>query len=298
TDEISNAFLKHLPPTKTQELLGLFNRSWKEGKLPPPWKTGLIIPISKPGKPPELPESYRPIALLQCTSKLMESMVGNRLNHIAETKKLLTESQHGFRFGRSAIDPIIDLEHEIRIGLATKQVTIAVFFDLKAAYDSVDHMHLLHTLAECGIGGRLLTWIQDFLTTRHICTLVEDFISEILEITQGVPQGSGLSTILFILLLRTLPKSLKPVRPREFAGDVSYSVSADSLEEAEQLMQDAIERFYEWTQAKGLQINTQKSKVMCFTRKQDKTPRLILNNEELEVVSTFKYLGFVLAPHT
>ena len=293
TDEVGNEFLKHLPLPKVQELLGLFNRSWKEGKLPPPWKTGLIIPINKPGKSTELPESYRPISLLQCTSKLMEALVGSRLTHIAETNNLIPESQHGFRFGRSAADIIIDLEHEIRSSIATSQVTIVVFFDLKAAYDSVDHMHLIHTLAKCGIGGKMLAWIQDFLTTRHICTQVEDFISDLLEITQGLPQGSGLSTILFILLLSTLPK-VEPVKSKEFADDVSYSITAKTLEDAEFLMQDAIERFDEWTKAKGLRINNQKTKVMCFTGKKDKTPRLMLNNEELDVVTTFRYLGFML----
>ena len=91
TDEINNSFLKNLPQTKTQELLvlGIYNRSWNSGKVPTTWKTGLIIPIAKPGKNPKLTESYRPITLLQCTSKLMENLVANRLNYIVESKNLL-----------------------------------------------------------------------------------------------------------------------------------------------------------------------------------------------------------------
>ena len=293
TDEISNNILLHLPHTKHQELLGMFNRSWREGILPTSWKTGMVIPIAKPGKNPRQPESYRPIALLQCTGKLMETMVGERLKFIAETENLLSNTQYGFRFRRSTIDPILELEHEIRTGLAKHEVTVVVFFDLKAAYDTVDHTHLLHTLAQCGIGGKMLTWLEDFLRNRKICTIIEDYISEMLEINQGVPQGSGLSTILFILLLSTLP-GVWPVRSKEFADDVSYSYTTKILDDAETYLQDAIDRFAEWASNKGLRINAAKTKVMYFTRQRVGAPRLTLEGEEIEVVPTFRYLGFIL----
>ena len=110
------------------------------------------------------------------------------------------------------MDPIIELEHEIRVSQSKSYTTIVVFFYLKAAYDTVDHTYLLHTLAECGIKGTLLSWIEDFLTERSICVSVEDAISEILKIYRGVPQGSCISSLLFIFLLSTLPKStIKPV---------------------------------------------------------------------------------------
>ena len=221
TDDICNEFIHKLPKTKRGELLGIYNRSWQTGKVPAEWKTGLIIPILKPGKNPETTDSYRPITLLQCIGKLMENMVAERLKYIAESEKLLPDTQHGFRCKRSTIDPVLGLEKEIRMGLVKKQVTVAVFFDLKAAFDSVDHTHLLYAMAEKGIHGCMLSWIEDFLSGRKICVQMEDIISESLTINKGVPQGSGISTLLFLFLLSTLP-NVEPVNSDEFADDVKY----------------------------------------------------------------------------
>ena len=298
TDEVCNLFLKNLPIPKVQELLGIFNRSWRTHIVPDQWKTGLIIPILKPGKKPDKPDSYRPITLLQCTSKLMESMVGERLSFLSETEGLLDECQHGFRARRSSIDPVLELEHEVRMGHAQRKVTLTVFFDLKAAYDSVDHIHLLRALAECGVSGRLLAWIKDFLAHRKICTIVEGTVSESSEIDQGVPQGSGLSTILFILLLKKLNHD-DGIRPKTYADDVTYSVTEDTLEEAERSLQRSINIFQEWTASVGLTISSAKTKVMSFSRKNHhRKPKLYLGTNEIEVVTTFRYLGFVLdSPH-
>jgi len=142
-----------------------------------------------------------------------------------------------------------------------------VFFYLKSAYDSVDHIHLLHALAEAGIGGRLLTWIEDLLKDRLICFSIEDIISELYEINRGILQGSGISTILFILLLRSLP-NVTPIRSKEFADDVAYSITDHNQDVAETQMQQAINKFSAWIREKSLKINIEKTKFMCFTIKQ------------------------------
>ena len=147
-DYVHNQFLLNLPQNKRQILLGIYNKLWKEGKVPDEWKIGLIIPILKPGKEAEIAKSYRPISLLSCLSKLFEKMVADRLTYLIETNNLLSPTQSGFRIRRSTIDPIIALEHEIRKTLVTKKTTIVVFFDLTSAFDSVDHIILLKTLVQ------------------------------------------------------------------------------------------------------------------------------------------------------
>ena len=292
TDEISNNFIIQLPNNRIQQLLGIYNRIWRAGKVPKAWKTGLIIPIPKPKKNLLLPESYRPITLLQCLSKLMENLISARINFLAEQQELLSNTQHGFRAGRSTLDPIVELEYEIRKGMVEGDVTVVVFFDLKAAFDSVDHTILLHTLAKLGLGGRLLTWIEDFIKDRYIRTIIEDNISNPLKITQGVPQGSGISGIAFILLLATISSlRLHPVKSKEFADDIILSITAKTIEEADLHMQIAIDMFEEWAKETGLTINTSKTKAMAFTNKGCPTPRLYLNNQEIEAVYKFKYLG-------
>ena len=202
-DYIHNQFLIHMPQNKRKQLLGIFNRIWRYGEVPDEWKIGLICPILKQNKDAQLVNSYRPISLLSCLSKLMEKMVHERLVYIVETNNYLRSSQYGFRIRKGCIDPIIALEHEVRCSLVNKGVTIIVFFDLKAAFDSVDHMILLKTLAQLNIGGEMLTWIISFLSNRKIQVLLENKYSNILNINCGVPQGSILSPILFIILLST-----------------------------------------------------------------------------------------------
>ena len=296
-DYVHNQFLKHLPYSKKIQLLGIFNKIWMSGEVPDEWKIGLIYPILKDGKDPQLVSSYRPITLLSCIGKLMEKMVHDRLVYIIETKKFLRDTQYGFRCRKGTIDPIISLEHQIRKGLVNKKVTIVVFFDLKAAFDTVDHMILLKTLAQLNIGGRMLTWIISYLSNRKIQVILENTYSNIFNINCGVPQGSILSPILFIILLSTLP-NIFPVVSNELADDIAFSVTADTLEEASRLMQVAVSQFAEWCEQTKLTINVQKTKCMCFTSKRRKTPTITLNGLNIEVVNSYKYLGMILdAPY-
>ena len=302
-DEIHNQFLLHLPRYFQQNLLGIFNKIWLTGNFPEDWKLALIIPILKENKNPLYPESYRPISLLSCISKVLEKMVNERLTYFLETNEKLRKTQFGFRIRKSTIDPIISIEHEIRKGLHKKHFTVLVFFDLKSAFDTVDHMYLLRTLAQIGIGGNMLTFIISFLTDRKIQVLLEDKLSEIYNINCGVPQGSILSPILFIILLSTLPINIIPVSSNELADDIAFSYTANTIESADMAMQDAINRFSTWCKELKLTINVQKTQCMCFTTKRDEnynpiTPQLTLDGVEIESVPTYKYLGVTLdAPY-
>ena len=120
------------------------------------------------------------------------------------------------------------------------------FFYLKGAFDTVNHIQLLKTLAEIGIKGKMLTWIISFLSNRKIQVILEDKLSSIYDINTGVPQGSIMSPMLFIILLCTLPNNLTPIIPEEFADDIAFAVTADTIEDAEEKMSDAIERFMDW----------------------------------------------------
>ncbi|CAL4061132.1 unnamed protein product [Meganyctiphanes norvegica] len=144
----------------------------------------------------------------------------------------------------------------------------------------------------------MLTWIISFLSNRQIQVILENKYSSKLNINCGVPQGSILSPILFIILLSTLPQGILPIVSNELADDIAFSVTAKTMERAEMLMQDAIERLEGWCNSVKLNINIQKTKVMCFTSKRLNTPSLKLNGEDIEVVKKFKYLGMMLdAPY-
>ena len=149
-------FLKNLPNHKMTELLSLINKSWRYSKIPDNWKSALIIPIHKVGKDPSDPKSYRPISLLSCVGKVAERLVNTRLQwHMEKTGKY-SPTQFGFRPGRSTEDPLVSLDHQIRSSLVNRKVTVAVFFDLKNAFDTINHNHILYILTKAGIRGNML----------------------------------------------------------------------------------------------------------------------------------------------
>lgn len=134
-DGIWYCMLKNLSDMGLENILELFNRVWREGKVPGEWKEAVIISIRKPGKDTSDPGNYRPIALTSNICKLMERMVNERLLYKIEKGSVLTEYQSGFRKGRSTIDPIIRLEDEIRKVQVNREMVISVFFDVEKAYD-------------------------------------------------------------------------------------------------------------------------------------------------------------------
>ena len=276
------------------ELLRLANISWRKSEIPQSWKHALIIPIHKTGKEPKNPESYRPISLLSCVGKVIEKMVNNRLTWILETGNKLSETQCGFRKLRSTEDLLVKLEHQIRSCLVNRKVTLTVFFDLKNAYDTVSHKHLLLKLVGAGVKGNMVSWIEEFLRDRSYQYLIGNSKSDIHPMTKGLPQGSVLSPTMFNVMMADIPHHEK-IKIFEYADDMAIAVTADNLAEAVRLIQEGIRKLEDWVTRWKLHFNPSKCKAMCFTKKkiQDQLPVLRVQNEEIEWVKTFKYLGLL-----
>ena len=291
-DEIHNKFLKNLTKNKLTELLRLANQSYRKTEIPNSWKHSLIVPIPKHGKDLTKPENYRPISLLSCVGKVIEKMVNTRLTWMLETGNKLSTTQCGFRKRRSTEDLLVRLEHQVRSSLVNRQITITVFFDLKQAFNSVSHEHLLFKLAKAGINGNMLSWIEEFLHNRQFQFLVGNSRSDPTPMTRGLPQGSTLSPTLFNVMIADIPH---PIRTKvyEYADDIALSVTTSDLQEAAELIQEAITQIEEWTIKWNLSLNPSKTKAMCFTKKRvlDQLPTLKLQHTDIEWVKTFKYLG-------
>ena len=298
-DEVMNDFLKKLPEHKMTELLSLLNKSWRTSKIPNTWKNALIIPIHKPGKEPSDPKSYRPISLLSCVGKVAERLVNTRLQWHMEKSGNYSTTQSGFRPGRSTEDPLVCLDHQIRSTLVNRKVTIAVFFDLKNAFDTINHDHILYKLTKAGVQGNMLRWIQDFLHNRTYQVIVGKSKSEKKDIKRGVPQGSCLSPTLFNVIMSDIPHTNSFII-REYADDIAIIITADTLEEAHTRTQTAITELETWANRWCLKFNSNKTKSLCFTKKrigeilQDPTLQLKLNQETIEWVKSVRYLGVTL----
>jgi ribonuclease HI len=289
-DNIHNLFLKSLPEEYSQFMLRMFNKIWDSGMQPDIWKKALLVPILKFGKSDRLVTSYRPISLLSCIGKVMERMVKNRLYWVLENNSQLCPSQSGFRKRLNTSDQVARLEKIIMETYLERKVCLAVFLDLKSAYDTVGHPALLAKLSRMGIQGRLFTWVQDFLSNRSFQVLHNGEQSEAKVFKTGVPQGSSISPLLFNVFVADMP-SFPGVLRMEYADDAALVCQGTTMAEATELMQRALNQYHAFVHANGLSINYQKTVAMLFTRKKVLPLPLNINLCPVEFVQSFKYLG-------
>ena len=293
-DSIHNAFFTHFPDLLLENLLTAINKSWKSGNIPQIFKHSTLLPILKNGKDPSLVESYRPISLISCFAKLIEKLVFNRLYSYVENKKHLPLFQCGFRKQHSCTDLLVYLEHFIQLSLRTQKVLIIVFFDLEKAFDSASHLQILYNLTQIGIKGRMLKWLTDFFANREFNVRIGNTFSDPKPMSNGVPQGSTLSPLLFSLLQLDIP-DLENTHILQYADDLSIFVMENSIDVAVRKIQNSINRINNWYKNIGLNINYNKTNFMVFTRKKlTRLPTLTLNNTDIQFVTSTKFLGINL----
>ena len=176
-DGLHNEMLKNLGPRAKQVLLQYINMTWQQGLLPNTWKTAIVKPILKKGKPAEELSSYRPISLTSCFGKITERMINERLYWWLESNNILNSHQAGFRAGRRTDDQLFKLSQKVIDGFHEKQSTTAIFVDLQQAYDRIWRKGLLLKMQRIGIHGNLYLWIKNFLTYRMIHTKCNNAMS-------------------------------------------------------------------------------------------------------------------------
>ena len=209
-DEIHYQMLKHLPLKSLQALLDIFNNMWETGKFPESWELATIIPIPKPGKDHTEPTNYRLIALTSCLCKTLERKINVRLVWYLEINNLISPVQSGFRSERSTNDNLVRLETFIRDAFVKKEHVVAVFFDLEKAYDTTWKYGIIRDLHELGVKGRLANVLESFLAERSFQVRVGSTLSDTFRLSQGVPQGSILSTTLFNIKINSIMNCLDP----------------------------------------------------------------------------------------
>jgi ribonuclease HI len=291
-DQVHNEHLSHLPAEYRAWLLTDFNRSFRNASLRKAWKTSLIVPIPKPNKALTSVSSFRPISLLSCIGKILESIINKRLVFFLEQNNCFRASQGGFRCRTAAIDQVARLEAAVRAAQNSKSIMLVAFCDLTMAFDKVWHTGLLYKLSQCGLHGTILRWLRAYLADRSFQVHFECKISSLKPVKSGVPQGAILSPLLFNVMMRDLP-SLPGVVTAEYA-DVTFFTSSPDINTATTRLQSQLSQFFNWTKTWGLTLNLSKTKCMCFTNKQITPPPLRVDGTILEYVQNNKYLGVVL----
>ena len=300
-DGISTKLLKVIAPVIIKPLTLLINQVLNTGTFPDKLKIAKVIPIFKKGDP-SLFENYRPISLLPAISKVVEKIIALQLSSYFEKNKLLFDNQYGFRPKHSTEHAALELIDRITNKMDTNEIPLNIFLDLSKAFDTIDHSILLNKLKYYGLKGSTLNLFQSYLSNRKQYTEIEDTTSTILPIQVGVPQGSILGPILFIIYVNDLPQCSNKFDFIMYADDTTLSSTIDSFcdinsnASADSLINAEIDKVIEWLKINKLSLNKNKSKYMTFhmPKKQIQHLTLKIDGINIEKVEEFNFLGLTM----
>ncbi|KAG5860668.1 hypothetical protein JTB14_003373 [Gonioctena quinquepunctata] len=295
-DNIVYDFVRQLPTTANEVLLDIFDKIWSSGIYPRAWRQAIVIPILKSGKDPRTPNSYRPISLTSCLSKILEKMVSYRLRWVLESKQLLSTAQAGFRCHRSTIDQLVLLEKEIQNSFAERNHLVAVFFDLERAFDTTWRFGVLEQMNEWGLRGNLPIFIKSFLRYREFQVRNGSYYSQPYILENGVPQGSTLSVLIFAIAINSIIEDLNPDIGRcLYVDDLTIYYSAASMTVIENTLQMAIDTLSQKAEHLGWKFSVTKTSCVHFCRLRSPHigPELKLYGQNLQCKETTKFLGLI-----
>ena len=295
-DDIPIKIIKTVINNIALPLCHIYNSSLNNGVFPKNLKLAKIIPVYKKGEKCKL-SNYRPISVLSSFSKILEKIVYVRLLHYLENSHILDDSQYGFRSGRSTCDAILRLTDYILKEFDRKYFTVAIFLDLKKAFETVNHTILLQKLAMIGVSDSVLSWFQSYLTERKQCVKYKDCYSDYKVLSCSVPQGSNLGPILFLIFVNDIVNSLTVLKPVLFADDSCFYHSGGNLRQLIDLINIDLITINNWIFANKLVLNVEKSHYIVFNRRKKIPPdicKIFINNNELNRVNTTVFLGVTL----
>ena len=303
-DNISTNLLKSIMPSIMGPICHLFNLSFKTGYIPTILKTAKIVPIFKTGESDKF-TNYRPISLLSSFSKLLEKVAGNQIMKYLNKFKLLYEHQYGFRAKHNTTQPLIHFLDKIYQALnkPESEYTLGIFIDLTKAFDTCDIDILLKKLDHYGFRGLSNQWFENYLKGRKQFTSIKGVNSSLEDILCGVPQGSILGPILFLILINDLPNASK-LFTILFADDTTLQYSSENLKSLYDYANSELLKIADWFKANKLTLNASKTKYILFRKKTKvlvcDSLKLFIENKEIDRIGagckneSFKFVGIHL----
>jgi hypothetical protein len=263
-DQITSTILKNSHTILCSMISHLCNLSIEAGLIPAIFKKAVVIPVYKGGGE-EAVSNYRPISLLSTISKIIEKVINTRLISFLEKKQLLANNQYGFRSGRNTEDAVVNLTKSVTKALDGGDRCLAIFIDLKKAFDTVSIPLLLLRLEDLGIRGKALMWFRDYLTNRTQVVKVSGETSGSRTVTYGIPQGSTLGPTLFLAYINSLCKlEFENGSMLAFADDTALVFWGKTWSKVKEATENGLKAVTEWLDHNLLTINVSKTKYICF----------------------------------
>jgi len=258
-----------------------------------------VKPLHKDGDPLDF-SNYRPISLLTSFSKVIEKIIHKRLYHFLDQQKLIVNEQHGFRQKASTETAAFFLLNTILLSLDKKSLAVVLFLDLRKAFDCVDHAILLYKLNYYGISGKANELMKSYITDRYQRVVLDDkfsnkLVSEWKCIKHGVPQGSVLGPLLFLIYINDLPRTIDNYANSVlFADDTSIIITNTDPQEFKQTIDISIQETNDWFLSNLLTVNYNKTQFLQFFAKKKIPIQIITSNSILNNINTTKFLGLTL----
>ena len=291
-DEIPGRILKECSMSLAPSLTMIFNLSLQTGKFPNCWKFANVVPVFKKGEREEV-TNYRPVSLLGIISKIFEKCIHHRVYE--GVKDLIHSLQHGFLKGRCTVTQLMEVFNTVEKCLDEGGQMDIIYLDFAKAFDTVSHRLLCHKLKSFGINGRLLEWFESYLSNRKQRVVLEGIQSEWKNVHSGVPQGSILGPLLFLLYANDMANEVSDkTAVAMYADDTKVMRNIVSVNDSIELQRD-LDNMGVWSRKWRMKFNVAKCKLLMVTRKDRPIDiNYTMNEQVLEKVYSFNDLGIVI----